>query len=109
MNRRSALHVAAGEGDCILSVIQRHRSASGETEALREAIVAQYADWLDALTRAFIGSGLKKKRAGRAAHDFLGGLYGALHNAKMHADPTLYVSGSRRLLKRFVAPGKKQH
>ena len=99
-------YVDGGEGDCLLTVIRRHRAANDDTEALRAAIASQFADWQSALVNAFVAAGYKKKRARRAAQDFFAGLYGALAGAKMHADPDVFLSGSRRLLKRYSRASK---
>jgi len=85
-----------GETSCFLAVMVHHGTAQEAVQAEQVRIHRQFADWHASLARVYEASGMKRKRARRAAHDFISALYGALLNAKMHNAPKEFARAMAR-------------
>ena len=99
-----ASYVQDGRSDCILSIFahQEHEDIND----LNQQISAQFRDWHMLLKQAHEGHGLKTKRAGRAAHDLMAHLYGALSQAKLHNQPEIFQNTVKRLAKQYTKQEK---
>jgi len=96
-------YVADGNSECLLTTLSRLRPAGDDTGDLESAIKEQFRDWHAQLSATFAMAGAKRKAAERLAHEFLGGLYGALHNARMHDNPRLFRKARRRIVRDFAS------
>jgi AcrR family transcriptional regulator len=95
-------YTQAGQSDCLLAVFNHHSTASEETAAQQILINQQFADWHATLASVYEEAGLRPKKANRAAHDLMSGLYGALLIAKMHNQPMLFADAVKRLKKNVL-------
>lgn len=95
-------YTQAGQSDCLLAVFNHHSTASEETAAQQLLINQQFNDWHATLASVYEEAGLRPKKANRAAHDLMAGLYGALLIAKMHNQPTLFADAVKRLRKNVL-------
>ncbi|MEZ5559264.1 MAG: TetR/AcrR family transcriptional regulator [Pseudomonadales bacterium] len=86
-------YVEDGETHCLLAVLAQG-SAHG---AFAEQLAQQYEAWLQRLASVYEATGLKPKRAARAASDLLQQLYGALVLSKLLNDPRHFRRASRRI------------
>lgn len=88
-------YVDHGERPCLIAVLDHGalRAVHGDT------IRRRFLSWGERLAATFEETGMKPRRARRAASDLLAGLYGNLAMARMLDDASLFQRGTRRLKK----------
>ena len=86
-------YVQDGERACLI------QSFADGTAAIRhgENIARQYADWHRRLADVYAETGLKPKRADRAAADLMAALYGGLITSRLSGDPATFRRQAKRL------------
>ena len=92
-------YVQDGQQYCLLLVFRE--GAAGAQHGGN--ITTQYADWQNRLAATFEESGLKPKRADRAAAELLSSLYGALVTARLNGNPDTFKRQAKRLKKALPA------
>ena len=92
-------YVDDGTRNCLLLVFREGTAGAQHGET----ISGQYADWQHRLAATFEETGMKPKRAERAATELIAGLYGALVTARLINDPTTFKRQAKRLKKALPA------
>lgn len=86
-------YVQDGERACLIQSFAQGSAA----ERHGETIARQYEDWRRRLADVYAESGMKPKRADRAAADLLSGLYGGLITSTLSRDPDTFRRQAKRL------------
>ncbi len=95
-------YTRAGKRNCLLAVINHHGSGADDLGPLQADIASQFKDWHSLLASTLQQMGMKPKKAQRRAHDLLAALYGALMNAKLHGQPSLFTLVMEQRRKQFA-------
>ena len=92
-------YVQDGQQNCLLLVFREGTAGAQHGENIAD----QYTDWQSRLAATFEESGLKPKRAERAAAELLSSLYGALVTARLTGNPDTFKRQAKRLKKALSA------
>lgn len=92
-------YVQDGQQNCLLLIFREGTAGARHGEN----IAKQYADWQNRLAATFEESGLKPRRAERAAAEMLSSLYGALVTARLTGNPDTFKRQAKRLRKTLPA------